>query len=412
MGYLDRNRCEMLLSGEAIDALLIVQPENFRYATGCHPGFVSLWRRAGTQMALVPASAQQPIAVVVPDALENAFRSAGIADVRTHPVWTDYHDFSSMPGMAAVDCIREGRSDSLVRRPATYDLALALGQLADILREMGLERARIGIELDFIPVSDLEAFRGALPQVEFVDSSSLLRSLQLIKTPKEIELLRLGAEITEAAIMRTAEAVKAGQCARELSMIFQAAVLEEARKRAIWQLESSWTAFCCGPDVRGIGNSTAPLRPGDVIKLDCGCSISGYTSDVARTYVLGRGSPQQKELHEIVVDAWNAGFEEFYPGNLLSNVFAKVQDCIHGHGYTSFQRGHFGHSIGASVWNEEWPYIARDTDISLEEGMVFAFEVPVYLEGLGAFTVEDHILVTASGASSMNLLTKDYREIG
>jgi len=89
-----------------------------------------------------------------------------------------------------------------------------------------------------------------------------------------------------------------------------------------------------------------------------------------------------------------------------------VQDCIHGHGYTSCQRGHIGHSIGASVWNEEWPYIARDTDISLEEGMVFAFEVPVYLEGLGAFTVEDHILVTASGASSMNLLTKDYREIG
>ena len=55
-GFLDRQRASALMAQRGIDALIVVQPENFRYATGAHPGFVSSWRRAGTQMP--PGSAQ------------------------------------------------------------------------------------------------------------------------------------------------------------------------------------------------------------------------------------------------------------------------------------------------------------------------------------------------------------------
>lgn len=411
MGYMDRKRCEALLGAERIDALVIVQPENFRYATGAHPGFLSSWRRAGTQAALVPGPADRPLAVVVADALGGAFRHLGDGNVRTHPAWIDFHQFGQAPEDApVVERIRDARGPGPAR-PATYDLDQALEALRELLAERGLDKARIGIELDFIPVNDLVAFKNALPAVEFVDSSLILKQLQLIKSEEEISLLKRAAEITETGLTNTAKAARPGLCARDLSLIFQTAILAEVERRGVNDFESSWAAFCCGPNVRGTGNSSDPLQAGHAIKLDCGCSIAGYISDVARTYFLGRASRAQKELYKIVLDAWMAGFEQFVPGNPVSRIYSSVEAAIHGTGFTGFRRGHYGHSIGASVWNEEWPYISENEHTRLEKGMVFAFEVPFYLDGLGSFTIEDHVVVTANGAYSMNALGKELREL-
>lgn len=362
-------------------------------------------------MALVPGAADQPLAVVVADALEGAFRHLGERNVRTHPAWIDFHQLGQGPEDGPVVTRIYGAHTPSPARPATYDLDQALEALGKLIKEKGLDKARIGVELDFIPVNDLVAFRDCLPSVEFVDSSRILKQLQLIKSEAEIALLHRAAEIAETGLMNTAEAARPGLCARDLSLIFQTAILDEVRARDVTDFESSWAAFCCGPNVRGTGNSSDPLQAGHAIKLDCGCSISGYISDVARTYFLGKASRAQKELYKIVLDAWRIGFEQFVPGNPISKIYSSVEAAIHRTGFTGFCRGHYGHSIGASVWNEEWPYISKGEHTRLEKGMVFAFEVPFYLDGLGSFTIEDHIVVTANGARSMNTLAKELREL-
>ena len=70
-------------------------------------------------------------------------------------------------------------------------------------------------------------------------------------------------------------------------------------------------------------------------------------------------------------------------------------------GFETYGRGHFGHGVGASIWSEEWPFIAAGSDAVLEPGMVLAFETPWYIEGLGGFIIEDQVLITATGCEVM-----------
>jgi Xaa-Pro aminopeptidase len=196
-----------------------------------------------------------------------------------------------------------------------------------------------------------------------------------------------------------------------LSSLFRQAVIVEARNRGRGDLESEWTAFCCGPDVRGAGNSSAKLEPCHAIKLDCGCRLSGYTSDIARTFILGRGTAHQRALHDAIEASWNAGLEVLRPGNPLKLVHARAQGHMREAGYTSYTRGHVGHGLGATIWNEEWPYISATADTIIEPNMVFAYEVPFYADGLGAFTIEDNVLVTENGAESMNRMSRGYCEL-
>lgn len=72
----------------------------------------------------------------------------------------------------------------------------------------------------------------------------------------------------------------------------------------------------------------------------------------------------------------------------------------------SYRRGHFGHGVGQSVFCEQWPFIAADSDAVIEPGMVLAYEIPLYVEGIASFNLEDQILTTRSGPESMNALPR------
>ncbi len=74
--------------------------------------------------------------------------------------------------------------------------------------------------------------------------------------------------------------------------------------------------------------------------------------------------------------------------------------------FPGYQRGHFGHSVGASVGSEEWPFISAGSDIVIEPGMVLAFETPFYGNGVGALMIEDQMLVTETGVEVMNTLPR------
>jgi Xaa-Pro aminopeptidase len=78
-------------------------------------------------------------------------------------------------------------------------------------------------------------------------------------------------------------------------------------------------------------------------------------------------------------------------------VIAAVRES----GFPSYARGHFGHGLGASIWSEEWPYTAADSEVVLEAGMVMAFETPWYVDGIGGVIIEDMLLITEDGAETL-----------
>jgi len=418
-GFVDRERAAGLMAAQGLDALVVVQPENFLYATGAGAGFAALWRRAGSSMALIAADPGLAPAAVVTDASLHAFRaSSGIADVRTHPIWTELADLTGvLPSeRPTVDIVREAAGvagqEPDRKRPASYDLSLALGQLRDILTERNLLRSRLGIEFDFIPYNDLEAFRRALPEASLHDSSEVFRRLRMVKHPDEIEWLRQGAGLAEAGIRHTVANFREGMSVFELSLAYRTGVIEAARQRGLRQLESSWDLISCGPQPWGTGSSTATLQSGDQVKFDCGCTLRGYKADMGRTYVFKRGDAHKEAIHRALLTAFEAGLEQFRPGNRACDVFRAAQAAMHRQGYESYIRGHFGHSIGANVWHEEWPFLSEGETTMLQPNMVFAYETPYYVDGVGGFMIEDQVVVTETGHQVLTTLPREYLVVG
>lgn len=412
--FIDRQRAQRLLAEAGIDVLLVVQPENFAYATGGPPGIAASWRRVGAAIAILPAAADAEATAIVTDFGEGPFRKvAGLRDVRTHTAWVDNVDVaaklpSNRPIAELIAEVQPERAGGFLR-PPTFDPRRAIALARDALAERGLLTARIGVEFDFLPVNDLRLIEAALPEARLIDSSPVFDRLRMIKTPAEIELLRKGAQLAESGIRAVMAQLHVGQTRAEISELWRATVLAEAKRKNITNLTGQWDYTAVGPDP---WSPHGVVEHGSVVKIDVGCVLSGYSSDSARTFCFGRASAHARSVYEGLGAAFAAGRGAFKPGNTLGDVHAACVAAMRAHGFTTFMRGHFGHGIGQNVWSEEWPYTGHGVEIVLEPGMVMAFETPYYVNGVGAFIIEDQFLVTDSGHETMNTLPYEFLEIG
>jgi Xaa-Pro aminopeptidase len=117
-------------------------------------------------------------------------------------------------------------------------------------------------------------------------------------------------------------------------------------------------------------------------------------------------------VYDALHKSFEAGLAALQPGVPLSTVYQTVATTMWDAGFSTYNRGHFGHGVGASIWSEEWPFISADAMAMAEPGMVLAFETPYYIKGLGGFIIEDQILITETGTEVMAPMSRDLIEVG
>jgi Xaa-Pro aminopeptidase len=152
------------------------------------------------------------------------------------------------------------------------------------------------------------------------------------------------------------------------------------------------------------------LAGGDFVTLDFGAQVDGYCSDITRTVVVGRASPEQKDIYDLVLRAQLAGVDAVQPGRAGSEVDAAAREIIAraGHGE------HFGHGLGHGVGIvvHEAPRLAPAVEAKLEPGMVTSVEPGVYVPGWGGVRIEDLVLVTGDGCRVLTGSPKELLELG
>ena len=171
---------------------------------------------------------------------------------------------------------------------------------------------------------------------------------------------------------------------------------------------SAWSYISVAGDGFAPGGAA---RDGDLIKIDVGCVLSGYSSDGGRTAVLGTPHPEAIRIYDALRRAFDAGFPLLRPGTGLSDLYRVTSTTMWDQGFETYGRGHFGHGVGASIWSEEWPFIAAESDAVLEPNMVMAFETPWYVDGLGGFIIKDQVLITETGCEVMAPLPRELARI-
>ncbi|MCR9124771.1 MAG: Xaa-Pro peptidase family protein [Rhodobacteraceae bacterium] len=412
MANLDRLRAARLMSEAGIDALLLFSPESFSYATGAAAGVATMWRTAGAVAVLVPADPALPETAVVSDLFAAGFRaSSHIEDLRESPIWVETARLDAIDETVAADDLiadawrRAGRTEGFAR-PTTFDPLVCYRHLRDALGDRGLSHGRIGFEASAISVQHFPDLRATLEGVDLVDAGDTLARLKMVKTDREIANLRLAVEIAEAGIRSVTGAVSTGVTRDALAAAWSAGIAAHPRHD---RLSGAWEYISVGPNPWG-GNATA--RAGDLVKVDVGCLVEGYTSDTGRTFVLGPPTAVQKRIFDALSRGFEAGAQLLQPGTPLSLVHARTLAAIRAAGFPGYTRGHFGHGLGAGTGSEEWPFFSADARTVLEPGMVMAFECPWYIDGLGGMIVENQVLITQDGHEMMNTLPRDLIQIG
>jgi Xaa-Pro aminopeptidase len=406
MAHLDRTRASQLMEIAGLDALLLLSPESFTYATGAPAGVATMWRRAGAVAAIIPVDPTLPPAAVVTDLFEAAFRtSSAITDIRINPIWVETGDIRGMEARPPSELIKaawekQGRALGF-QRPETFDAANGFRLAGGLLAEHGLEKGRIGIEFDGLSVSDFRLLSTALPQAELIDASDLVRRLKMIKSPTEIGYLRTAVELAEAGIVVLRETIDIGISRDELAGAWEKGARAEAARRGVQNLTGLWEYVSVGQNPWTKGGV---VERGDLIKVDVGCLIAGYTSDTGRTFVCGVPSVLQSRLFDALQTAYDAGLPLLKPGSAMSDVHRATTEAMGKAGFPGYTRGHFGHGLGAGLGSEEWPFLSRQSDVIIEPGMVLAFETPWYVDGVGGMIIENQLLITQDGHEIMNRL--------
>lgn len=404
------------MSEQGLDALVLAQPESIAYATGAFPGVATYWRRAGAAFIVVPCDAASAVTAIVGDLQAGEFKARSrIDDVRSHRIWVETGQFERQSDdpedVARVLVEKDVALGKGVRqpRPAQYDINASIGLLREALAECGLLGGRIGLELGFVAARDLAIFSRVMPDVAWIDASNLVERLRAIKAPQEIEYLRTAAELSRAGMSALVQSITAGMDAAAMTAIWRGAVLAEAGQRNLPPPASTWAYIAVGGDGFAPGG---PAQAGDLIKIDVGCVIEGYSSDGGRTAVLGRAGTAERIVYDALRKSFDAGLALLRPGVALSQVYRAVATTMWDAGFSTYGRGHFGHGVGASIWSEEWPFISADASAMAEPGMVLAFETPYYIKGLGGFIIEDQILITETGTEVMAPSPRELIQVG
>ncbi|EAQ02396.1 hypothetical protein OB2597_19976 [Pseudooceanicola batsensis HTCC2597] len=407
MAYLNREAAQRLMEAEGLEALILFSAEAFAHATGASPGVATMWRREGAVAVLVPADAAVPETVVVSDLFAAGLRrESHIEDIRESPIWVEAMtlgdadpDAPLAPSFAGV-WEADGRPAGNAR-PETFDPAVCYGHLRDALAEKGMRDARVGVEFTAVSARGYPELSAALAPAQLIDGTDIARQLRAVKAPEEIALLRSAVQVAETGIEAVRDAIAAGVSRNDLAAVWSEKV---AVTGAETPMTGAWEYISVGPDPWG-GNAVA--TPGDLVKVDVGCLMRGYTSDSGRTFVVGSPRRLQTELHAALMAGFHAGFDLLRPGVPLSEVHRAAQSAIRAKGLTGYSRGHFGHSLGTGPGSEEWPFISARAETRIESGMVLAFECPIYVTRLGGMIIEDQVEITEDGPVSMNRLPRD-----
>src|SRR5262249_16862429 len=148
---------------------------------------------------------------------------------------------------------------------------------------------------------------------------------------------------------------------------------------------------------------------GELLRMDVGCDVDGYWSDMARTAVLGAPTPLQRARFDALLAGQQAELQAIRPGCRAGELFDLAVRTTRAGGLREYRRHHTGHGIGLEIY--EPPSIAPGGAEIVLEGMVLCLETPFYEIGWGGILTEDTLVVTADGHRCFTISSRELRVV-
>ena len=364
----DTARLDRLMDELGFDVLLVTSKHNVQYLLGGHRAFFF------ESMDAMGLSRYLPVFVYAKGEPQKAgffgHRMEGFQHQNT-PFWVSELDTKSS---GSVD---------VMEKAVAY------------AKKLAPNAKRIGVELAFIPVDSYEVLRKAFPHAEIKDALFVLERLRAIKTPRELEMLKIASD----AVIDSMQTVfaKHGPGASKAEMT-------EALRRE--ETSRGLTFDYCLITVNASLNrapSDERWEKGGVLSLDSGGNYHGYIGDVCRMRVAGEPDSELVDLLAEIETIEQASMQPIKPGVLGKEIYAAAnvplqKTKLHNHiEFLAHGMGLVSHEAPRLTNAGPVPYDAYDADRPLETGMVISVETTLKHPRRGFIKLEDTVVVTPVG---------------
>lgn len=353
-------RLAPLLEAAGVDALLVSDVINLRYLLA-DP---AIFDEGFSGVLLV--TSEKPVLLL-------DFRYAGLAEAAfggTRVVLREYKEnlFKAVAGLAVETSVTKLGFES------THLSSYAAGKLID-------------------------QFSGCEPTVGMVEK------VRAVKDDDEISRLRAAAAVADGVFPKLAGLVRPGVTEAEIAF-----ELEVLMRRAGATAVSFASIVASGPNSAfpHAQSGSREVAVGDIVKIDYGCVVEGYCSDITRVFVVGKANDWQRQTHAAVLRAHDLAIDAVKAGMTGAEVDAVARVELE-----ASSLGQFGHSLGHGVGLQvhEKPRLGKKSADILEPGMVFTIEPGLYSVGLGGVRIEDMVLLGQNGAEVLTSAPRELREI-
>ena len=267
--------------------------------------------------------------------------------------------------------------------------------------------SRLGFEKAQVTYGGYDTLRAQLGLgVSLEPVGGLVERERMLKSPAEVARIRQSVRVNSEAFTTALRHIRIGMAESDLSAEIDYRMrLLGAEKPAFETIVASGPRSAL-PHARA---SRRPLRRGELVLIDMGACLDGYSSDMTRMLFMGRAGRKIRRLYKAVLEAQLAAIAGVRPGVKASAVDRGARQVLSKYGLAKAFVHSTGHGLGLEI--HEAPRLGKKEQIRLEPGMVVTIEPGVYIEGLGGIRIEDTVVVTEHGCDVLTPTPKELLEL-
>ena len=241
-----------------------------------------------------------------------------------------------------------------------------------------------------------------------------------IKSPREVELLRIAGNVVYKTHQYLKPFVKEGITTEELNRLGEEYIISQGCTPSFKGYEGFPAGICMSVNSEVVHGfpSKRKLKNGDILTMDIGACWKGYHGDSGWTYAVGEVSDDAKYIMEHTEKALYVGLEQVKPGNRIGDISHAIEEYAKEHNL-GVVKELCGHGVGTDVHEDpEVPnYGEAGTGPKLREGMVIAIEPMLTMGSPKVFLRENNWTVETQDGSLAGhyehtiVVTKDGYEI-
>jgi len=314
------------------------------------------------------------------------------------PVWfgraMDAHGAKRTAYLAADNIV--GYADHYVqsteRHPMDY--------LATVIAERGWDTLTIGVEMDnyWFSAAAFQSLKTHLPNARFVDATALVNWQRAVKSPTELDYMRIAGRIVTKMHERIAEVMEPGM--RKCDLV---AEIYDVGIRGVGDHGGDYPAIVpmlpSGPDAVAphLTWDDKPLKKGEGTFFEIAGTYHRYHCPLSRTVFLGKPPQIFIDAEKATLEGMEAGLEAAKPGNTCEDIANAYFAVLKRHGIVKDSRT--GYPIGLSYppdWGERTMSLRPGDKTVLEPGMTFHFMTALWLEDMG-LEITESLAITETG---------------